>query len=66
MYLAALITWLGWTIFYGSLAIFVALVLLWSVFVSRVVPLEERQLEAMFGDDYLDYTRSVPRWIGRA
>lgn len=66
MYLAALITWLGWTIFYGSLAIFVALVLLWSVFVSRVVPLEERQLEAMFGDDYLDYTHSVPRWIGRA
>jgi len=64
MYLAALIAWLGWTIFYGSLTVLIALVLLWSMFSFRVVPLEERQLEAMFGDDYLDYKRSVPRWIG--
>jgi protein-S-isoprenylcysteine O-methyltransferase Ste14 len=64
MYLSALIAWVGWTIFYGSPAVFVALVLLWSVFAFRVIPLEERQLQAMFGDDYLDYKRSVPRWIG--
>ena len=65
MYLSGLFAWLGWTIFYGSPAIFVALVLLWSVFAFRVIPLEERQLQAMFGDDYLDYKRSVHRWIGR-
>jgi protein-S-isoprenylcysteine O-methyltransferase Ste14 len=64
MYLSALIAWIGWAIFYGSPAVFIALVLLWSVFVFRVIPSEERQLEAMFGDDYLDYKRSVPRWIG--
>ena len=64
MYLSALIAWIGWTIFYGSPAVFVALVLLWSLFAFRVIPLEERQLQAMFGDDYLDYKRSVPRWIG--
>jgi len=65
MYLSGLFAWLGWMIFYGSPAIFVALVLLWSVFAFRVIPLEERQLQAMFGDDYLDYKRSVHRWIGR-
>jgi protein-S-isoprenylcysteine O-methyltransferase Ste14 len=65
MYLSALIAWLGWTIFYGSPSIFVALVLLWSVFAFRVIPFEERQLQAMFGDDYLEYKRSVPRWMGR-
>jgi protein-S-isoprenylcysteine O-methyltransferase Ste14 len=65
MYLSALIAWLGWTIFYGSPTIFIALVLLWSVFAFRVIPMEKRQLQAMFGDDYLDYMRSVPRWIGR-
>jgi protein-S-isoprenylcysteine O-methyltransferase Ste14 len=64
MYLSALIAWIGWTIFYGSPAVFVALALLWSVFAFRVIPLEERQLQAMFGDDFLDYKRSVPRWIG--
>jgi protein-S-isoprenylcysteine O-methyltransferase Ste14 len=40
-------------------------VLLWSVFAFRVIPFEERQLQAMFGDDYLEYKRSVPRWMGR-
>jgi len=61
----ALIAWIGWTIFYGSFAVFIALVLLWSVFAFRVIPLEERQLRTMFGDDYLHYMRSVHRWIGR-
>lgn len=65
MYVSGLFAWLGWTVFYGSPAVFVALVLLWSVFTFRVIPYEERQLEALFGDDYLAYKRSVRRWIGR-
>ena len=65
MYVSGLFVWLGWTVFYGSPAVFVALVLLWSVFAFRVIPHEERQLEALFGDDYLEYKRSVRRWIGR-
>jgi protein-S-isoprenylcysteine O-methyltransferase Ste14 len=65
MYVSGLFTWLGWVIFYGSPAVFAALVLLWGVFSFRVIPHEERQLEALFGDDYLDYKRSVRRWLGR-
>ncbi len=65
MYVSALFAWLGWTVFYGSPAVFVALVLLWAMFAFWVVPQEERQLEGLFGDDYLKYKRSVPRWIGR-
>lgn len=65
MYLSGLLTWLGWAVFYGSPAVLVALVLLWVVFVFRVIPHEERQLEALFGEDYLEYKRSVGRWIGR-
>jgi protein-S-isoprenylcysteine O-methyltransferase Ste14 len=64
MYVSGLFTWLGWTIFYGSPAVFVALVLLWAVFAFRVIPHEERQLEVLFGDDYLEYKRSVRRWLG--
>jgi len=65
MYVSGLFTWLGWVVFYGSPAVLVALVLLWSGFTFRVIPHEERQLEALFGDDYREYKRSVRRWIGR-
>lgn len=65
MYLSALVAWVGWTIFYGSPAVFVALVILWSLFALRVIPMEERQLKDLFGEAYLDYMRSVPRWFGR-
>ncbi len=65
MYVAGLFAWIGWTVFYGSPAVFIGLVLLWSLFTFRVIPNEERQLEALFGDEYLEYKKSVPRWIGR-
>lgn len=63
MYVSGLFVWFGWTVFYGSPAVFVALLLLWVAFALRVIPHEERQLEALFGDDYLEYKRSVRRWI---
>ncbi len=65
MYMSGLFAWLGWTIFYGSLAVFVMLVLFWFVFSFRVIPQEEKQLEALFGDEYLQYKNSVRKWIGR-
>jgi protein-S-isoprenylcysteine O-methyltransferase Ste14 len=65
MYISAFFAWIGWAIFYGSPLVFIALLLLWSIFSFRVIPQEERQLESLFGEDYLDYQRSVRRWIGR-
>jgi protein-S-isoprenylcysteine O-methyltransferase Ste14 len=65
MYMSGLFAWLGWTIFYGSPAVFFMLVLLWLVFTFRVIPQEEKQLEALFGDEYLQYKNSVRKWIGR-
>lgn len=64
MYVAGLFVWIGWTIFYGSLAVFIGLLLLWSIFTFRIIPYEERQLEALFGDEYIEYKRSVRRWLG--
>jgi len=65
MYVAGLFVWIGWTVFYGSPAVFIGLVLLWSMFTFRVIPYEERQLEALFGDEYIAYKKSVRRWLGR-
>jgi len=60
MYMSGMLVWLD-----GSPAVFVALLLLFSIFAFRVIPHEERQLEERFGDEYLEYKGSVHRWIGR-
>ena len=65
MYLSGLFTWLGWMVYYGSPAVFIAFVLLWAIFAFYIIPREERQLEKLFGDQYLEYKRTVRRWIGR-
>ncbi len=65
MYMSGLFAWLGWTVFYGSPAVLVGLVFLGMIFTFLVIPSEERQLEALFGAEYLEYKRSVPRWLGR-
>jgi protein-S-isoprenylcysteine O-methyltransferase Ste14 len=65
MYLSGLLTWLGWTIYFGSPSVFIALLLLWSIFAFRIIPHEERQLEQLFGEKYLEYKRTVRRWFGR-
>jgi protein-S-isoprenylcysteine O-methyltransferase Ste14 len=56
---------LGWTIYYGSPVVLAALVFLWLVFSLRVIPSEERQLEDLFGQEYLIFKNSVRRWFGR-
>jgi protein-S-isoprenylcysteine O-methyltransferase Ste14 len=65
MYVSGLFTWFGWAVFYGSPAVLAVLALLWSLFAFRVIPREERQLEALFGQEYREYKRRVRRWIGR-
>jgi len=53
----------GWAIFFGSPAVLAAFVLLSGLFALRVVPREERQLEALFGDEYRHYRQLVRRWL---
>jgi len=65
MYLSGMAIWLGWVIFYGSVAVFVGLVGGWVSVIFLVVPWEERKLEARFGEAYLRYKHTVPRWLGR-
>jgi protein-S-isoprenylcysteine O-methyltransferase Ste14 len=65
MYVSELILSLGWVIFYGSVALLIALVA-WGLFFNyHQVPLEERVLEAHFGKAYREYKSRVPRWLGK-
>jgi protein-S-isoprenylcysteine O-methyltransferase Ste14 len=65
MYLSGMVIWLGWIIFYGSVAVLGGAVVFWGSMALLVVPWEERNLEARFGEAYLRYKNSVPRWLGK-
>lgn len=63
MYLSELILLFGWVIFYGSVAVLIAFVAWYLFFNYYAVPLEERVMEAHFGEAYREYKRRVPRWL---
>ena len=63
MYVAELVLWLGWALFYGSLAVFVGSLAL-GAGMNRIVRREEYDLEAQFGTAYRQYKAAVPRWLG--
>jgi len=65
MYLCVLALWLGWALFYGSVAVFIAWAVTWVGMTLFVVPAEEHELEARFGESYLRYKKAVPRWLGK-
>jgi protein-S-isoprenylcysteine O-methyltransferase Ste14 len=65
MYVSELILMLGWVIFYGSIAVLIALVVWFLFFSFYQIPLEERVLEAHFGESYRQYKNRVPRWVGK-
>jgi protein-S-isoprenylcysteine O-methyltransferase Ste14 len=64
MYLCGMLMWLGWVIFYGSVAVLTGAVVFWGSVAKLVVPWEERKLETRFGETYLRYKHSIPRWLG--
>jgi protein-S-isoprenylcysteine O-methyltransferase Ste14 len=53
MYLFGMLIWLGWIIFYGSVAVLAGTVIIWGGVALLVVPWEERNLEVRFGEEYL-------------
>ena len=63
MYVAELALWLGWALYFGSVAVLVAFAVLWLLMSYVAVPREERALEARFGAAYLEYKNTVPRWL---
>jgi protein-S-isoprenylcysteine O-methyltransferase Ste14 len=65
MYVAELALWLGWASLFGSLPVLAGAVTLWAAMRFAALPWEERVLEERFGESYLAYKKSVPRWLGR-
>jgi len=60
-----LLTVLGEAVFFGSPGILTLFVLGLPVAQLQVVCIEEPRLKARFGESYIEYCRTVPRWIPR-
>ncbi len=63
IYLAFSLFQLGIANWVNSLWLIATLIVAVALMASVVIPREERYLERRFGADYLDYKRSVRRWL---
>lgn len=66
MYLGLASSLTGWALLLGSAAPFFVIALFERVLVVAQIGPEETALAAKFGNDYIQYTRRVRRWIGRS
>jgi len=55
--------WIGWIVFFGSLVILAVLATLAVVVGPTVLRREEKGLKARFGDAWVRYTKTTPRWF---
>ncbi|MFQ6111309.1 MAG: methyltransferase family protein [Nitrospinota bacterium] len=65
MILGNLTTILGEALYFDSLSILLYLIILWPIAHLFVLGVEEPQLRARFGQDYLHYAEVTPRWLPR-
>ena len=63
MYLGMLSILFGISIVCGSLASFIVPIVFWIIIRTRFIPLEERSMLTAFGEEYVNYTKKVPRWM---
>lgn len=62
LYVGQFILTLGIFLFFGHILL-VFLIMLFSLWAYIAVSVEEKELIARFGDDYIAYTKSVPKYI---
>jgi len=60
-----MITLLGESIAFGSTLIFIWFLLFFGIYHIYLINSEEPALEKRFGEEYITYTKNVPRWVPR-
>ena len=63
MYLSDLLVFLGVFLILGHLLLLVYFLISFPVIYLFVVYVEEPELRRVFGKEYIEYTKKVPRWI---
>jgi protein-S-isoprenylcysteine O-methyltransferase Ste14 len=65
MYVSIGLVVVGEALLWQTRELLLYLLLLWPLFHLFVTLYEERHLRAVFGAEYVDYLRQVPRWVPR-
>jgi protein-S-isoprenylcysteine O-methyltransferase Ste14 len=63
MHVGGLAIWTGWAAWFGSVPITGGAIVLSAVYRAGIA-WEERTLERRFGQEWLNFVRTTPRWIG--
>jgi protein-S-isoprenylcysteine O-methyltransferase Ste14 len=63
MYLGLTLILFGFAVFFSSIAMLLAPIAFFIIIDRMVIPLEEQNLERLFGPSYLDYQTRVRRWL---
>jgi protein-S-isoprenylcysteine O-methyltransferase Ste14 len=63
MYLGQVLVLFGFAVFFASIAMLLAPIAFFVVIDRMVIPLEEYNLERIFGAQYVDYKTRVRRWL---
>src|SRR5256714_5679326 len=65
LYIGNFLIWMGFLVISGVLWFLPLAILIFAVEYSLIVRYEEGVLESIFGDEYLAYKQTTPRWIPR-
>lgn len=65
MYLGLITVLAGWALLLGSLCPWLLVIAFERIIATSQIQAEEAALTARFGNDYVQYTRQVHRWLGR-
>lgn len=63
MYLGILIWLIGFAVLLGSLVVFFMSLIIFLLAQFILIPIEERRMEQIFGEDYKEYRGRVRRWL---
>jgi protein-S-isoprenylcysteine O-methyltransferase Ste14 len=63
MYLGLVIWLLGFAVLLGSIVVFIFPILVFLLAQFLLIPIEERRMEQTFGEQFIEYTQRVRRWV---
>ncbi len=63
MYLGTALVLFGFAVFFSSIVMLLAPIAFLVIIDRMVIPLEEHNLERIFGSQYIDYKTRVRRWL---
>jgi protein-S-isoprenylcysteine O-methyltransferase Ste14 len=65
LYVGNFLIWMGFVVISGVLWFLPIAVIIFAIEYTFIVSYEEGVLESIFGQEYLDYKKTTPRWIPR-